>query len=154
MHRLRCGNPQSGAMFKNYRGDRMNLPNLVHYAILPALNRCAVCGGEEGRAHLKQTHDFKRDERIPVWHGWHAARRGLGSNLYRLGVPSKVIQRILRHSKVATTEQFYILTEDQDVRDAMVSFEHNLDQKISLENESDTQRTLTADTDSGSGSVN
>ena len=154
MHRLRSGNPQSGPMFKNYRGERLNVGNLVHYSILPALNRCAVCGGEEGRAHLKQTHDFTRDERIPVWHGWHAARRGLGSNLYRMGVPSKVIQRILRHSKVATTEAFYIITDNQEVRDAMASFEHNLDQKIAVESESDTQRTLTADTDSGSGSVN
>jgi integrase len=154
LHRLRCGNPQTGAMFKNYLKERMNLPNLVHNSILPALNRCAVCGGEEGKAHLKQTHDFKRDERIPVWHGWHAARRGLGSNLYRMGVPSKVIQRILRHSKVATTEAFYIITDNQEVRDAMASFEHNLDSKISVESQSDTQRTLTADTDSGSGSVN
>ena len=32
-------------------------------------------------------HDFKRDSSLPEWHGWHAARRGLGSNLYRLGVP-------------------------------------------------------------------
>ena len=28
--------------------------------------------------------------RLPEWHGWHAARRGLGSNLYRLGVPDMV----------------------------------------------------------------
>lgn len=31
---------------------------------------------------------------LPEWHGWHAVRRGLGSNLYRLGVPDMVIQRI------------------------------------------------------------
>lgn len=154
MHRLRSGNLQSGPMFRNYRGERMNLPNLVHRTILPELNRCATCGGEEGRDHLKQTHDFKRDEGIPIWHGWHAARRGLGSNLYRLGVPSMVIQRILRHSKVVTTESYYIKTDNQDVRDAMVSFEQNLDKKISIENVPDTQRTLTQDTNSGSGSVN
>lgn len=26
------------------------------------------------------------------WHGWHALRRGLATNLYELGVPNKVIQ--------------------------------------------------------------
>jgi hypothetical protein len=26
------------------------------------------------------------------WKGWHGFRRGLGSNLYNLGVPPKVIQ--------------------------------------------------------------
>ena len=36
-------------------------------------------------------HNYVRDASIPVWHGWHAARRGLGSNLYHLGVPEKVI---------------------------------------------------------------
>jgi len=48
-------------------------------------------------------HDFKRDSSLPEWHGWHAGRRGLGSNLYRLGVPELVIQRILRHANVSTT---------------------------------------------------
>src|SRR5262249_44887378 len=33
-----------------------------------------------------------------AWRGWHAARRGLGTNLYRLGVPEKTIQAILRHA--------------------------------------------------------
>ena len=146
MHRLRCGNPQSGPMFKNYRGERMNLPNLVHYSILPALNRCAVCGGEEGRAHLKQTHDFERDSRLPVWHGWHAARRGLATNLYRMSVPSKVAQRILRHSKVETTEAFYIKTDDADAKTAMVTFEQNLDRQISLETLRDSSGTLNQDT--------
>src|SRR5437762_8575830 len=47
--------------------------------------------------------DYKRDARLPEWHGWHAARRGLGSNLYHLGTPEKVIQRILRHANVSTT---------------------------------------------------
>jgi hypothetical protein len=29
------------------------------------------------------------------WKGWYSFRRGLGMNLYRLGVPDKVIQAIL-----------------------------------------------------------
>jgi integrase len=45
------------------------------------------------------------------WHGWHGFRRGLASNLNRLGVDDSVIQRILRHSTVATTQNHYIKTE-------------------------------------------
>jgi hypothetical protein len=36
-------------------------------------------------------------EKIP-WYGWHAFRRGLATNLHRLGVSDKVIQQILRHA--------------------------------------------------------
>ncbi len=87
MHRLRVGNPQSGAMFANSIGGRLNLNNLLGRVMLPALNRCAVCGLSEGKPHLKakEPHDFRRDERLPEWHGWHACRRGLGSESVRAG---------------------------------------------------------------------
>lgn len=42
------------------------------------------------------------------WHGWHAFRRGLATNLYALGVDSKTIQAILRHANVSTTMQYYV----------------------------------------------
>ncbi|HET8824604.1 MAG TPA: tyrosine-type recombinase/integrase, partial [Terriglobales bacterium] len=67
-----------------------------------------------------------RDSRIPEWHGWHAARRGLGSNLYRLGVPDMVIQRILRHANVSTTATYYIKTAADDVRNAMTKLEKTI----------------------------
>ena len=54
-----------------------------------------------------------------LWHGWHAARRGLGSNLYALGVPEKTIQVILRHANVATTSAYYIKTAPSDAVAAM-----------------------------------
>ena len=53
---------------------------------------------------------------LPEWHGWHAARRGLGTNLYRLGVPEKTIQAILRHANVSTTNTFYIKSAADDMR--------------------------------------
>ena len=53
------------------------------------------------------------------WHGWHAFRRGLATNLHSLGVQDKVIQRILRHSNVAVTQACYIKTADADVQRAM-----------------------------------
>ena len=55
-----------------------------------------------------------------------AARRGLGSNLYRLGVPDIVIQRILRHANVSTTATYYIKTAAVDVRSAMAKLESHI----------------------------
>ena len=46
----------------------------------------------------------------PAWHGWHAFRRGLATNLHRLGVSDKVIQQILRHATVSTTMNIYVKT--------------------------------------------
>jgi len=54
------------------------------------------------------------------------ARRGLGSNLYRLGVPEIVIQRILRHANVSTTATYYIKTAADDVRSAMAKLESQI----------------------------
>ena len=84
-----------------------------------ALNRCAVC--KEGKsAHGDETeHAFQRDVALPQWSGWHAFRRGLASNLNRLGVDDSVIQRILRHSNVAVTQRCYIKTIPNDAQAAM-----------------------------------
>ena len=56
-------------------------------------------------------------------HGWHAARRGLGSVLYALGVPEKTIQAILRHANVSTTSTYYIKTAPADATAAMAKLE-------------------------------
>ena len=53
------------------------------------------------------------------WKGWHGFRRGLASNLNRLGVDDSVIQAILRHSNVAVTQRCYIKTTSQDAVLAM-----------------------------------
>ena len=118
-------------MFPNLRGSPMDLGNLLNRAILPALNRCAVCGKpkEECRRLLgkgkdvARAHKFERDKILPEWHGWHAARRGLGTNLYRLGVPEKTIQAILRHANVSTTNTYYIKSAADDTRAAMAKLE-------------------------------
>lgn len=57
------------------------------------------------------------------WHGWHAFRRGLATNLHRLGVPDKTIQRILRHSNIVVTQTCYIKTVDADAAEAMRSLQ-------------------------------
>ena len=103
MHRLRCKNAQTGPIFANSVGGRLNLNNTLAREILPALNRCVRCGVSKGKSHLMQDHDYERDASIPQWRGWHACRRGLASNLNRLGGDDSIIQRMLRHSNVNVT---------------------------------------------------
>ena len=126
LHRLRSGNPQCGPIFGNAKGNALALTSVVNRVILPTLNVCEQCGTAEAR-HKGKGHSYKRDERVPEWHGWHAARRGLGSNLYRLGVPDMVIQRILRYANVSTTATYYIKTAAADVRSAMTKLENQID---------------------------
>ena len=94
------------------------LNNVLSRQILPALTRCEHCG-KASADHAEAKHEFKLDEKFPKWRGWHAARGGLGSNLYALGVPEKVIQQILRHANVSTTATYYIKTVPAQVTDAM-----------------------------------
>jgi integrase len=103
MHRLRSKNAQTGPMFATGKGTPQNMNNLLGRLILPALRKAGI-----------------------EWHGWHACRRGLGSNLYSLGVPDMVIQRILRHANVSTTTGYYIKTAAADVREAMTKFENSI----------------------------
>jgi integrase len=125
MHRIRSGNRLDGPIFANAEGRPLALGSVVNRVIIPALNRCKVCSRAESN-HQKADHPFKRDDDIPEWHGWHAARRGLGSNLYRLGVPDMVIQRILRHANVSTTATYYIKTIPDDVQNAMTRLEKHI----------------------------
>ena len=104
--------------------------NVLNRQILPALRRCKICSKAESQ-HAEANHDFKLNETFPKWRGWHAARRGLGSNLYALGVPEKVIQQILRHANVSTTATYYIKTVPAQVTDAMEKLEQVLPESLS-----------------------
>lgn len=105
------------------------------------MNRCERCGKAESD-HEKADHQYRRNERIPEWHGWHAARRGLGSNLYRLGVHELVIQRILRHANVSTTASYYIKSAADDVRNAMTKLENQI--TVNSQTQTDTNGTPAA----------
>jgi hypothetical protein len=53
LHRLRCGNPQSGPVFAHTLGNPLNMNNLLGRVILPSLNRCAACSkSEEDHSNL------------------------------------------------------------------------------------------------------
>lgn len=95
-HRALTGNPRSGPIFPNSVGKPASLARIAHDAIRPTLEKVNL-----------------------AWHGWHAFRRGLATNLHRLGVADKVIQAILRHSNVAVTQACYIKTAGADAIEAM-----------------------------------
>ncbi len=78
----------------------LNLANLARRVIVPKLTEAGV-----------------------EWHGWHGFRRGLGTNLYRIGTPDKTIQAILRHSNVSTTLSFYVKPVAEDSQAAMQNLE-------------------------------
>src|SRR5712692_4520232 len=113
-------------IFQAGNGKPINLDNLVRREIVPALTRCEVCGKAESN-HAKAEHEFKLDTSIPSWHGWHAFRRGLATNLPTLGVDDKTIQAILRHSNVVVT----INADKKSVNESQVSTVDMLEARFS-----------------------
>jgi integrase len=71
----------------------------------------------------KVAHQFEPDTTIPVWHGWHAFRRGQATNLNSLGVNDETIQAILRHANVSTTQTYYIKPVNSESVRAMQSLD-------------------------------
>jgi integrase len=67
-------------------------------------------------------------EKVEVeWHGFHAFRRGLATNLRALGVDDLTIKEILRHSDVSViTRASYIKRIDEKSIEAMDRFEAEL----------------------------
>jgi integrase len=57
------------------------------------------------------------------WHGFHAFRRGLATNLRSLGVDDLTIMEILRHSDVSVTRGSYIKRVDEKSVEAMDKLE-------------------------------
>ena len=119
-------------MFKSEAGTPMNHNNVLNRVILPALNKCAICTKQRAE-HVLADHDYARDESRPSWRGWHAFRRGLGTNLAELGVDDLTIQRILRHANVATTRQHYIKVRNPKVEAAMQMLEGALPADCALD---------------------
>ena len=89
-------------IFATIKGTPLSLNNVLNRQILPVLNACVKCG--KVRSEHGEDHEYERDSTRPEWHGWHAFRRGLATNLHDLGVDDKTIQAILRHANVAVTQ--------------------------------------------------
>lgn len=94
-YRRSTGNPEFGFVFRSSDGLPISLDGVERRVIRPALEAIGL-----------------------PWHGWHAFRRGLASNLYVMGAPDKVVQRILRHSRPHVTKERYIKVFDRTVLEA------------------------------------
>ena len=103
-HRQATGNPKFGFVFLSRQYKHKSVPlspnSLLKWHIKPKLQEAGI-----------------------AWRGWHAFRRGLATNLYRLGVSDKTIQAILRHSNLSTTMNSYVKSVPQDSVAAMHAFE-------------------------------
>ena len=94
--RKQCGNPSSGTIFSNGAGKPVSLDSVYWRRMKPIFVKAGI-----------------------EWHGWHGFRRGLATNLNRLGVDDSVIQRVMRHSNLAVTQRCYIKTDGDDAEKAM-----------------------------------
>ena len=122
----RIGKPTTGPIFPNPANKAMDPNNLLGRVILPAINVCGVCS-KPNDEHSKSTkHEYERNKVLPEWHGWHAFRRGLATNLHQMGVDDLTIQAILRHSNVAVTQSCYIKTASKETKEAMQRVEEAL----------------------------
>jgi integrase len=102
-YRHLMGDPRSGFIFRNDAGGAIDMEKLGSRVVRPVIQTVGI-----------------------RWHGWHAFRRGLASNLYRLGVSDKVVQAILRHAKPTLTKERYIKTSTPDVEAAMNRYQEDL----------------------------
>jgi integrase len=117
-HRKRMGKLAVGPIFQSGNGSPLNLDNLARRIITPALERCEFCE-QPNSEHQTDDHLFVRDNSFPRWHGWHAFRRGIATNLHQLGVADKDIQAILRHSNIGITMNIYVKSVAESQVDAM-----------------------------------
>ena len=97
-HRRRF--PSTRWVFAGGTGEPLRLENVLRRDMKPALVKAKI-----------------------KWHGWHALRRGLGTNLHTLGVDGKTIQAILRHSDLSTTMAFYVKPVPKESQAAMRKIE-------------------------------
>ena len=135
-HRERCADPETGTMpetgiiCKTRNGTPLSMNNLLNDQILPAIEKCMQCGINKEK-HEPHDHEYQRDHSLPEWHGFHAFRRGLATNLHDLGVDDLTMQRILRRSDVSVTQRCYIKTLPQHTVEAMAKVESAISRKTS-----------------------
>lgn len=89
-----------GYIFHGATGQPLRLENVFRRDIQPSLDKAKL-----------------------EWHGWHAFRRGLATNLYQLGAPDKTVQAILRHANVSTTMAYYVKPVAAESHSAMKKLE-------------------------------
>jgi integrase len=91
-------------------GRPIDLHNLAARVVVPALERCVVCN-ELQSEHTKADHEFDRDPSLPVWKGFYALRRGIGTALASVD-NALAAKSHLRHANLSTTTAHYIKSVD------------------------------------------
>jgi integrase len=84
-HREASGNPASGPIFANGAGKAFDLDSLYRRQMKDPLKAAEI-----------------------EWEGWHGFRRGLATNLERIGVRESIAAMVLRHSNDRVTRKHYI----------------------------------------------
>lgn len=84
-HRETSGNPASGPIFANGKGKALDLDSLYHRQMKEPFKAAGI-----------------------EWEGWHGFRRGLATNLERIGVRESIAAMVLRHSNDRVTRKHYI----------------------------------------------
>ena len=83
-------------IFPNTEGNPMNMDQMTADVIVPAMQKAGL-----------------------EWHGWHAFRRGLATNLRELGVRIEDASAILRHANTSITLDFYAKPRQEFTQAAM-----------------------------------
>ena len=99
VHSQRClmltvcvaGIPKPGRSFTAVNGKPASINNVLNRLIRPAPYRFKYYK-VSWISHKKADHRYEREVSRPMWHCCHAARRGLGRNLYTLGIPERTIR--------------------------------------------------------------
>jgi len=84
-HRAACGSPATGPIFANGAGNALDLDSLYQRQMKEPLRKAGM-----------------------EWEGWHGFRRGLATNLERIGVRESIAAMILRHTNDRVTRKHYI----------------------------------------------
>jgi integrase len=93
--------PSDGFIFSGPKsGKPLDLHNVASRVIRPTLKKAGI-----------------------EWAGWHGFRRGLSTTLYELGADAKTRMAILRHAKIAVTDEIYTQSVDSVSRAALAKVE-------------------------------
>ena len=84
-HRALNGNPASGPIFANRVGKALDLDSLYRREMKDRIRAAGI-----------------------DWEGWHGFRRGLATNLERIGVRDSIAAMVLRHTNDRVTRKHYI----------------------------------------------
>lgn len=84
-HRKRNGSPKSGPIFANRADKPIDLDSLYRQQMKLPLEKAGI-----------------------EWEGWHGFRRGLATNLVRLGIQESIAALVLRHTNERVTRKHYV----------------------------------------------